>query len=550
MNKVLVRTLLLVGLGTAALESWRPLFYLTDDNLTGYLPLATDWCRQLWHGRWPFTANDPSTFVLFSPWLFLFSWVALTPFWFTLVDIVCLCNSLAIAAAFCWSALWLRRELKLEAPDWLIVLLALSYTFSPYNLIIGASWLGFFNAEASFSLILVGFFHPSARKAVALQAAALVYALFGGHAHSFIVLCLFSGVAAIILSVGQRHARPVLRLLLAGALAGALMLPVLLPAFRGFAASPRARGIPVLFASVSSLDLASLGVSYLLGPLSRLFKDGLGMHGSDPVYNLSIAFSLANLLLVWTLARVRRAGPLVAALAVCFCAAALLVVRPGWLGNAIEAVPVLNSLQWPFRELWVMHFAAHTFGVVAYRSVARPARQIAPVALASLLFAGVFFNRPPTFSRFDLDRWLIVTGKAERYWAALESELPAPLRVIVGIWPAHGFGAREKVPFTLLGTFNFGSLFNYEPRQGYTFTVAPRREEAGRPRPNDFSGAYNPPQARLLAQADPTTVYVELLRVNPPEWSVSARGRVRRYRYLPEPAEIVPLTDWTTSGTR
>ena len=545
MKPALVRTLLLVVLATAALEAWRPLFYLTDDNLTGYLPVVTDWCRRLWHGSWAFEVRDPSVLTVFSPWLFLFSWLALTPAWFALVDVVSLCNSLAIAAAFCWSALWLRQHFKLDAPDWLIVLLSVSYTFTPFNLLIGSSWLGFYNAEASFPLIVVGFFHPSARKAVALSAAALCYALLGGHAHTFIVLCLFAGLASLIVAVFERSVRPALRLVLAGALAGLLMSPILLPAVRGFSVSPRAQGVAVAAASMSSLDFDELVLSYLIGPASRAFSSGISMHGADRVYNLSIAFSLANVLLLLILARLRKLDALLAALLVSFVAAALLVMRPPWLGHAIARAPLLRSLQWPFREIWVLHFAAHTAGLLTFRSTLTRTSRWAALSIGSLLFAAVFVvNRAPTLYLFELDRRLIVTGVAERYWAGLAQELAQPLIVVSGIEPAHRYSDREKIPFALLGTFNYGSLYGYEPRQGYTFTKTVGPEDPSKPRPYDFSGAYTLAQARRLARENPALTHVELWQVNPPEWSVAARGRLRRYRYVPETEEVVPLGPW------
>lgn len=542
MRKPIERTLLLAALATAALEAWRPLFYLTDDNLTGYLPVATDWFRQLWHGHWAFTFRDPANLCAASPWGFLLSWISLTPFWFALVEVVSLCNSLAIAAAFCWSALWLRDHLKLEAPDWLIVLLSLSYAFTPFNLIVGCSWIGFITAQASFPLLVVGFLHPSRKAGIALQAGALAYGLYGGHAHTFIMLMLFAGLFALVFSAGSRDARPLLRFAAASAVAFVIASPLLLPALGGFASSPRVNGLPVAAASYSRLPIGPLSLSWLLGPLAGLFLRGIEMHGADPVFNICIGFALGNLLVLAAAARLRRFDALLAALAAVFAVAVLFVARPGWLAHALAHVPLLRSLQWPFRELWIAHFAAHTFAVVAWRP-ARPLLFRSLAAAGAILFAGILVYTPPTFYLFDLDRWLLVTGKAQRYWDELDREVGKPVRVVTAIWPAHRYRRRDQIPFVLLGTFNYGSIFDYDPRIGYSFTVSPVDEE--RPHSYDFTGAYTPPQARQLLAADPGLTYIELLFVDPPEWVVESHGRARRFRYLPDGGEVQAEGPWT-----
>ncbi len=551
-----LRPVLAVGLltiaGTLLLEIWRPYFYLTDDNFSGYVPGAVEFSRKLWTGQWPFINDhifggnynllaDPAGLTVFSPWLLIFSWVALTPYYYALADIVSLCNSLAIACSFCWSALWLREKFDLAAPDWLIITLSLSYAFTPYNFIVGSSWIGFLNGQAAFPLILVGFFHASHVRGILLQAAGLFYSLFGGHAHTFVILCLFSGVVSIVVSVGLRTPGPALRLIAAAVLLGVVTLPLLLPSLTGFQASPRAAGISVLDASRTRILPVPLATSYVLGPISSIFAGGLSGHGHDVVFNLSIAFAFANLGIVFGLFFVRKLSVLSVAMIVCFLAAALLVMRPAWLAGWMSQLPLLKSLQWPFRELWLMHFSAHIFLLLNYRAATSFVLTVV-ASVSTVVFSGVFFNLAPTFYLFDLDRQLVLSGEADRYWSSLVRAHGSEPRIIVGLDPRYLYLLRDEIPFSLLGTYGFGSLYQFVSQSGYTFTVAPRNQgKTGQPRPYAFPGAYLPLDARAISEADPDLWRIDLVSLRPAEWTITTGVRQRRFRLTPETHEVVEL---------
>ena len=546
---------------TMLLQIWRPFFYLTDDNLSGYLPAVVEISRKLWAGQWPFIndhvyggnynlLSDPSCFGLLSPWLLLFSWVALTPYYYALAEIISLCNSIAIACSFGWAALWFRREFKLPAPDWLIVTLSLSYAFTPYNMIVGSSWIGFLNGQASFPLILVGFYHRSHIRGILLQTVALLYGLWGGHAHTFLVLCVFSGLVAVVVSILRRDAKPAGRLMVAAVLFTLISLPLLIPNLGGFQASPRAAGVSIADASKSRIPALPLAISYVLGPGAAAFDlRGLPTHGADPGFNLSLAYALANIGILASLFSWRKLSALSMALAVCFAAGAVMVIRPPWLAEAISHIPLLRSLQWPFRELWLLHFAGHMLLVLNYRAPSRVV--LASVSSAALLiFSGLFFNRPPTFYLFDLDRRLVISGEAERYWTQLLRDHNSPPHVIVGMDPRFLVYFRNDVPFTLLGSYNFGPLFGFIHDSGYTFTVSPQAQRhADGPRPYAFPGAYTPDDAMKIWKQDPSVWRIDLTRVRPAEWSISYGTKQRRFRLLPETGEVVELPVPTTPGS-
>jgi hypothetical protein len=218
-----------------------------------------------------------------------------------------------------------------------------------------------------------------------------------------------------------------------------------------------------------------------------------------------------------------------------------MVARPVWLAELIVQIPLVKSLQWPFRELWLMHFAAHTFLLLNYRAV-KPLALKFLVAASVVFFALVFLNRAPTFYLFDLDRRLVFSGEADRYWSKLIRENGAPPRVLVGIHPVYINLARDYVPFTLLGTYNFGSLFGFISQSGYTFTVAVNdRDDADKPRPYWFPGAYTPADAQALWQDDPTVWRIDLTGLRPAEWTISYGERRRRFQLIEETGNVIEL---------
>ncbi|MBS0660054.1 MAG: hypothetical protein JSR82_17585 [Verrucomicrobia bacterium] len=545
-RKLLFRVGFLVLAVTLLLEIWRPWFYLEDDNFTSYMPGMHEFSRRLWSGQNPFLNEhifggrynmlaDPSVFGALSPWLPLVSLLALTPASLWLTDVMSLCNSWAIALSFAWAALWLRQRGHHRAPDWLIVALSLSYAFTPYNLLIGSSWIGFLNGQATLPLVIVGLFSDSNRRAILLMAGALLYALFGGHAHTFVIASVFSGLLGLLVAWRLRSMRPLVRLLAAGGLAALCILPLLWPTLAQFQASPRGAGLPSELAARGTLALWPLASSYLFGPLAAGWLGGIGLHGADPVFNLGIAFSGVGLLAIAATASGLRPGnshPLTLPLLVCFLLAALLIVRPSWLAGLISHLPVLRSLQWPFREIWLLLFISHFLLLLHWQHLHR-APAIMAGSISALGLALVPLNEPPALYPFTLDRSLVFSGEAERYWSTVRARLGPKPQVVSSLDPRFLLLARPEIPFSLLGGYTFGSLYGFVSVSGYTFTSGLRAEEAG-PRPYFFSGCYFPPDAKRMAELNPAAWVIELHGLRPARWSLS-RGS-ERFGFLFDPA--------------
>lgn len=538
-------TVLLALLGALALQLWRPCFFLTDDTLSGWLPVAVEAYRRLWEGRSPFLNNylfggnfhllqDPGAFGLWSPWSLLASFLARTRWYYLLADVVGTLDLVTIAGAFCWAGLRLKRRLGLPIPHGVLVLASLSYAFTPFNFIVGASWIGFLSAPAAFPIIFAALFETPFRRGVLIVAGALFYALMGGHTHPFVMLVGFSSLMVVGVSVAQRRVRPMVTWAVGGVLTLACILPLLWPALQGFGESGRSGGLTVARASVSKLESGSLLSSFLFGPGSFAFLKGIRIDLSDPVYNLAIAFSLLNIPLVCLLFSRRRWTALEIVAVGGALAAGLCIVRPGWLGEVMLRLPLLRSLRWPFREVGVLLFFTHMLFLLRYRGWPQRLPGLLLGAITTGTFVLVFLCAAPTFWLFEVDRRLIMSGAADRFWDEVKAaHEPGPLRIVPVVPPRLMMAARLKVPFTLLGGYNHASLFRVVSLGGYS----PTPPTTGRwvadlgVIPYFWGGVFNDAAADVIAARYPAYHRLSLRGLSPTVIVLAEDAGERRYEF-------------------
>jgi hypothetical protein len=549
LRRPLPLTLLLALLGAFALQLWRPFFHLTDDNLTAWLPFMTELAQRFWHGQ-PLTVlsgifggeypwlHDAGGMGVLSPFSVLLSWMLLTPLASIFCDVISTLNLFTIAGSFAWSALWLRRRLNLTVSDGWIVFLSLSYTFTPFNFVVGASWIGFINAQASAPLMLVALLHPRWRRGLALIAGAALYAIFGGHLHPFIFLCTLMSVLALAVAWQEKTPRPLF--VFAGGLLATLLvaLPFLVPAFSGFSHSHRAEAMPPEFAAMFNLPLGRLLLSFTLGPVS-LAGAAQPIHDLDPAYLSVLAFTLGNGLAVAVLITKRRWSRLEFGLALCAALALLLIVRPPWLAGLFSKLPIYRSLRWPFREIAQLTFFAHIFLLLNLeRLSARAARLIA--AVSALLFATIFVNPPPTFNAMELDRRLLLAGTSQDFWKGYLKARGSRPTIIVSGHPIQVIGDRTNIPFSLLGAFDYSCLLGLTNVSGYSPTIPPTKFSS-EIRPWHHSGIFSRPDAEQLVAQHPELVHVALRNSQPPVFSIIEGGRERSFMLDLRSLKISPV---------
>ena len=540
-------TLVLAFVGALLLQCWRPFFFLTDDAIADWLPAAVEAYRRLWEGHWPFynpyvlggvnVLADAGSFTLLSPWGLLGSFLAKTPYYFALADVLGTLNLVTLAGAFCWSACRLRRQFDLAIPTAAIILVSLSYAFTPFNLIVNASWVGFFSAPTALPVIFAAAFEPRWRRALALQTGALLYAMFGGHMHPFTVLILVAGALITAAAAVQRRWQPVFVLATAGALTLVIASPLLIPALVGFGQDRRSAGLAVEWASYQRVPLVPLAASFVLGSASPFPQDPNIIDSPDPLYNLSIAFALVNLPLLAALACRRRWSRLELCLLGGMLCTVLSIVRPPWLGGLYTHLPLLRSLRWPFREIATLHFFSHTLFLFVFQPVLASVRRIVALVCAGvglLAYAAIFLCPAPTFWLFKPDRQLLTSGEADRYWDGLKSSggLRPGIPFLVEADPAILGPRRPAVPFVVLGGFNHASLFRVRNLSGFTNSPSASMIAFARKigaAPYFWGGVYSHGAAMRTVAAVPGTQRIVLTSIAPTCWEVVSGDSVQRF---------------------
>ena len=148
------------------LQIWRPCYFLTDDNLSGYYPSLIEMGRHWQHCRWPFVSDylfgghyDSSRDVgclLWHPFTLLPMMLADTWVKFWLIDLIALLYLLLTTTGFTILAHQLRDEFKLGISNLMIVFYTMSFVFSMYVLLVGASWYTFLGNQSALPWLTLG----------------------------------------------------------------------------------------------------------------------------------------------------------------------------------------------------------------------------------------------------------------------------------------------------------------------------------------------------------------------------------------------------------
>ncbi len=91
--------------------------------------------------------------------------------------------------------------------------------------------------------------------------------------------------------------------------------------------------------------------------------------------------------------------------------AALLVVRPAWIGEVMTHVPVLRSLRWAFREILQLQFFLHLFLILRPLGGTLPFQRMMVVLSLSIFICPLFFLGAPSFNPMEVDRHLAFLGR-------------------------------------------------------------------------------------------------------------------------------------------
>ena len=563
-----------VGWGLAillALQVWRPYFFLTDDNLVGLLPVVTSVGRSLARGQSPFWVEtlfggldllrDPGGLCLWNPLVMVLALLTQTPLRLAVVDIFV--GAHLLLAAFCCAHLlarW-RAMFGLALSDRRLIFLSVSYAFSAFSIIVCASWNSFAANIVAAPLALLGMFHPSRAKGVALVLASTVLSLLTGHLSPFawaaLSLTAFallwpfaapraSSSAAASTCEGPEPPREShwkwevpLRWIGGSLLALAACSPLLWLAMSGFAQTTRSTSLPMREVLWMQVPPQTFALSWLAGSLSALSDAGRPLllmqlpSGASHAIALAGAGHFIALALGKTLWKrgVRRVDVLFAALSL---GVVLVVARPLWLQLVVEKLPILRSLRFPFREIWLFHLWTHAW--MAWRAQGLSARHARLSALSGtvVLSLSLLLWSPPTFSRLSLTREWVISGRAQRFWDWMRPQLPPGSRLLPIVTPEQWSG-HEKMPFPLLCAFNFPALFDVPSQSGYVI----KGLEHGAVRSgaaSNYAGLLSPREGREALRRDPKIVLVRIQSLQPLIVVFEGRGFHRAVR----PNETAP----------
>jgi hypothetical protein len=500
------------------LQFWRPCYFLTDDNLAAAFPIYTEMGRDMKTGHTPLTSEylfgggynylrDIGA-AQWHPFIVIPALLADTSARFWIVDIAALLFLILTTVGFTVLAYSLREELPLKIPDAYLVFYTLSFVFSTYILTVGPSWLNFLGNQSSLPWLAVGILDRKVLRGTILVLLFTVHELLVGYAP----LTVSGGLCLTLFATGvagwRRSGQPLFCWCAGNLLALLILSPLLLAMLDGFAHSVRIHGLSLSDLSEYSLPAKMFLFSFFMGNWSEpiaiwqgdKFLETLTFPYVSSILACAAAWCLIPALFVP--ARWRHLEKNCAILAgILF----IFIIRPEWLSAIMCHLPFFRSMRWPFREGMQFLFFVHLFLILRFPD--RTPRWQPAVAVFSLMMflLPLPFIRTPTLNPLSLDRQLLFSGEAERFWAGVKSQLKPKDEIATVIdwpycdwyyWQAH----RTLISYTLLGTANFPAFFQVRCISGYSPT-APTDQMPLKTHPGMWFGAFREDQVNeVLAE--------------------------------------------------
>ena len=554
---VLLRnTLLASALIFAALQIWRPYFFLTDDNLDGDFPFFVEVGKNLLSGHSPFVSHhlfggdynylrDPANFK-WHPLYLLVSLLAGTPFRNAIIDVDAFAMLMLATSGFVVLANYLRREKIIALGDGWIMFYALSYTYTMVALTTGASWLAFLGNQSALPWLALGILQVKWTRGVGLVALFSMHQILGGHLAPTVSNSIFLSLFALGISISRRSLLPLANWLLGYAVAVVVISPLLWPMLGGYFASYRSEGVTLDDMQANNIPVLQFPTSIFAGmALWLVFPP---VH-PDVTYTLALGASAA----VWCLlpalvpdvrlcaeqfirwrfpSAATVSGPMPTAAkwngldAVALGVAlfgAVLICRPLWISELMMQLPLFRSMRWPFREFVQFQFFMHLFLLVRSPGMTEPLRRYSAFFGTALFVIPLWlYPLPPSFNAMTWDRELLTTGGCERYWAQVQPLLRPTDRIAVIIPPDLYTDDRFEEPYSLLGTYNYAIIAGVVNAWGYSPTV-PRDQTYTKTYAYYPFGAYHPDQKKRLMAEKPDLKFITLESLRPLKITLSSR---------------------------
>ena len=513
----------------AALEWWRPYFFLTDDNLDGSYPFFMEVGHNLLAGHSPFISQhlfgggynllrDPASFA-WHPLYLLVSLLAGTPFHCAIVDVDAFVLFMIGAAGFTTLAHELRREMALEVSDGWILFYTLSYTFTMIALCTGASWLNFLGDISALPWLVLGILQTSWRRGVGLVLIFALHMLLGGHLAPTVSNTIFLSLFTLGIAYSRRSWVPVCNWFIGYSVAVLILLPLLLPAMSGFFSSGRSAGVTLFDMESNNIPWTDFPVSTLLGTAVWMLHPKQHLYTT---YTLALGASAAAwCILPAIMSRAKWRGLEVVTLAMLFFGM-ILIIRPLVISEFMLDLPLLRSMRWPFREFVQFQFFLHLFLLIRPPGLSVVARRTSAVfGVCVFVIPMLLFPLPPTFNSMTWDRELILTGGFDKYWAQVRPLLKPTDRIAVIIPFDLYLDNRFEEPYSLLGTYNYAVMADVVNAWGYSPT-APLDQLYTKTYAFYPFGAYHPDEKKRLMQERPDLKLITLESLHPLKITLSS----------------------------
>ena len=525
LRELLAKALGAVTLVFALLQFWRPCYCLTDDNLDGNLPLLAGIGRRMLHGESPFLCpylyggnydllHDPSGFF-WHPIYLVAGLIANSPAWFLTIDFIAYFFVMVGAAGFVCQAHFLRLELKLKLSDGRLILYTLSFSFSMIALCYASSWINFFADYTAMPWLALGILQTTCRRGLGIVSLFSLHDLLGGHPETVVITAFFSTLFAGGVAWWRGSYRPLLWWFGGYAIALVVIAPLLVPTVEGFFISDRSKGLDVgtmnQFAVPARLFPFSLFLSTFSARLHIPYQFALCPRGFVSGF---VSCAAAWALIPALVSRWRWSRLEILSLAI-MVLAAVLIIRPGAVSEVMIHVPVLKSMRWPFREIGEFEFFLHLFLILRPMDVSVWFQRGLIGLGVCLYLLPLPFLSPPTFNAMGVDRGLLLSGRAQRYWEQVRPLL-APDDVLVPMVNPYIIksGGAFKLPLCLIDSGSYPAWFQARSATGYSATVPSNQLYLQTPIMIFWGVFYTPQEDQILAER-PNVRFITLESLDP-----------------------------------
>lgn len=517
------------------LQVWRPCFFLTDDNLSSLFPVFTEMGRHLKAWKSPFITEclfgghyDLSRDVGYLYWHpFYFFPTLLSDTWarFWILDAIALLFILLTTVGFTILTYSLREEFNCKLSDMYLIFYTLSFVFSTYTLMTGASWINFLGNQSALPWLALGILNKKVFQGTALVTVFTIHQLLGAYAGLTCsnVLCLTLFAVGVALC---RHSFRPLFIWCSGNLLGLIIVaPFMIHILDGFAHTARLGGLSMKECSEYFIPAKTFPFSFFLGNWSEFIAIWSGDASLEglvfPYPSILLACAAAWCLVPAFLSSIQWRPLEILCLGMAGFLA-VMIIRPQEITMAMHQIPFLKSMRWPFRECLQFQFFIHLFIVIRPQwTIARLQPAIALFSLAVFLFPLPFFYRVPTFNPLFEDRKALFSGEAEALWAQVKTQIKPSDEIATVIDRKLWNKDSEKVSYSLLGTANFPALYGITCISGYS-TTAPRDQVPLKTIPDYWFGAFKTDQVTAILAEKPTLKLIRIENTKPLKITLSS----------------------------